>query len=75
MADIETLENLFLRVIAPPVVAVLVALLAAALLGSFDPRLAGVLLVFLLAAGLGLPSLTRALSRRWGSAWCRCAPN
>jgi thiol reductant ABC exporter CydC subunit len=66
VADIETLENLYLRGIAPPVVAVLVALLAAGLLGSFDPRLAAVLGVFLLVAGLGLPLLTRHLGRQAG---------
>jgi ATP-binding cassette subfamily C protein CydCD len=61
VADVETLENVFLRVIAPPAVALLVALLAGFLLGRFDPRLAGVLLSFLLLAGVGLPLLTRAL--------------
>jgi ATP-binding cassette subfamily C protein CydC len=44
VADIETLEQFYLRVIAPPVVAVLVALLAALIVGSFDPRLAVALL-------------------------------
>ncbi len=66
VADIETLENLYLRVIAPPVVAVLVALLGAVLLGSFDPRLAAILLVFLLLTGLGLPLLTHHLGRQTG---------
>jgi ATP-binding cassette subfamily C protein CydCD len=64
--DVGTLENFYLRVIAPPVVALLVALLAAVLVGSFDPSLAAVLLVFLLLAGAGLPLLTRALGREPG---------
>jgi len=68
VADIETLENLFLRVLAPPLVAVLVAALAAILVGSFHPALAVVLLGFLLLAGAGLPLLTRALSRSTGAA-------
>lgn len=63
VADVETIENFYLRVIAPPVVAVLVSLLAVALLGIFDLRLAVVLLAFLLLAGMGLPILVRALSR------------
>ena len=68
VADVETLENLFLRVLAPPLVAVLVAALAAILVGSFHPALAVVLLGFLLLAGAGLPLLTRALSRSTGAA-------
>jgi thiol reductant ABC exporter CydC subunit len=63
VADIETLENFYLRVLAPPAVALLTALLVAALLGSFDPRLAVVLLGFLLLAGGALPLAVRALGR------------
>lgn len=64
VADIGTLENFYLRVIAPPVVALLVALLAGILVGSFDSRLAITLLLFLLLAGVGLPSLMRVLGRK-----------
>lgn len=67
VADIETLENIYLRVLAPPLVALLVSALAALLLGRFDLRLALVLLSILAAAGLGLPLLVRALSRSVGS--------
>jgi len=66
VADVETLQDLFLRAVAPPLAAVLVSTLAALLLGSFDPSLAVVLLLFLLAAGAGVPLLVRALSRPWG---------
>jgi thiol reductant ABC exporter CydC subunit len=66
VADIETLENVYLRAIAPPVVAVLVALLATVLIGSFDPWLAVPLLLFLLLAGAGLPALARILGRGAG---------
>jgi ATP-binding cassette subfamily C protein CydC len=66
VADIETLENVYLRVVAPPSVALLAAVLLAALLGSFDPWLAATLLAFLLLAGAGLPLLVRALSRPAG---------
>ncbi len=66
MADVETLENFYLRAIAPPLVALLVALLVTILVGSFDPALATVLLAFLLLAGAGLPLLTRALGRKPG---------
>jgi thiol reductant ABC exporter CydC subunit len=63
VADVETLENFYLRVIAPPAVALLVTLLVTLLMASFVPRLAVTLLVFLLLAGVGLPLLTQALGR------------
>lgn len=66
VADVETLENFYLRVLAPPLVALLVAVLAALLLGAFDPWLALVLLIFLLLAGLGLPLWSRRLGRSTG---------
>lgn len=66
VADVETLENVFLRVIAPPAVALLVALLSGCLLAAFDPRLAVILLAFLLLASAGVPLLTRVLGRGTG---------
>jgi len=66
VADVETLDNFYLRAIAPPAVALLIALLAAWLVGRFDPRLAGALLAFLLTAGAGVPLLARRLSRPVG---------
>lgn len=50
LADIETLQDLYLRVIAPPVVALLVALGVTVFFAAFD---AGVALVALLAMGIG----------------------
>jgi ATP-binding cassette subfamily C protein CydC len=66
VADVETLQDLFLRGIAPPAAALLVAGLAAWLVGRFDPRLALLLLLFLFLAGVGVPLLARALSRSAG---------
>ena len=66
VADIETLENIYLRVIAPPVVAVLVAILAAILVGGFHLWLSVALLAFLLVAGAGLPLLAQAWGRSPG---------
>ena len=65
-ADIDTLQDFYLRALAPPAVAVLVAFLAAVLLASFSPSLAAALLVCYLLAGVGVPLLARALSRRPG---------
>jgi len=66
VADIETLEHLYVRVLFPPLVAVMVAGLMAIFMAGFDQRLAVTLLVFLALAGVGLPALTRWLSREPG---------
>ncbi len=66
VADVETLETFYLRALAPPLVALLVTALVSLLLGSFDPRLALTLLLFLALAGLGLPLLVHLLLRRSG---------
>ncbi len=64
MADIETLENFYIRVIVPPLAAALVTLFASLLLGSFNPILGLSVLIFLLLTGLVLPLITRYLSRQ-----------
>jgi thiol reductant ABC exporter CydC subunit len=66
VADIETLEHFYVRVIAPPAVAVLVGLLMWFFLRGYDPWLAVVLLIFLALAGVGLPLLTQQLRRGLG---------
>jgi thiol reductant ABC exporter CydC subunit len=63
VADIDTLEDLYVRVLVPPVVAVLVTGLASILLGAFDPVLGVALLAFLVVTGGVLPALTRRLTR------------
>lgn len=62
-ADIDTLDNFYIRVVVPPLAAAFVTLLASALLGSFSPMLGVVLLLFLLLAGVALPLATQWLSR------------
>ena len=64
VADIETLEDFYVRVIAPPIVAVLVAIFAGVLLGAFDPVLGVVLVGFLVVAGVVLPLAAGRASRR-----------
>jgi thiol reductant ABC exporter CydC subunit len=66
VADIETLEHFYVRVIAPPLVAALVGVLMAAWLASYSLWLAVTLLACLAAAGLGVPLLTHMLSRGLG---------
>ena len=64
IADIETLENFYVRVIVPPVAAALVTALACLILGLFDARLAMALLAFLVLTGVALPLAARWLSRQ-----------
>ena len=66
VGDVEELQNVYLRIIAPVAVASVVSLLTFALLYSFGPLLAFVALGFLLAAGIGLPLLIRSLARGLG---------
>ena len=64
VADIETLENFYLRVVIPPLAAVLVTILGCLILGSFDVWLAVALLVFIVLTGVVLPLASRWLSRQ-----------
>lgn len=61
-ADVETLENFYVRVVVPPLTALLVTVLACALLGVFDWRLALVLAIFLALTGVALPWASQRLS-------------
>ena len=67
VADIGTLENFYIRAVAPPLVALLVAGLMWIFLGSFDPRLAWAVIAMMLLAGVGVPLLSQILSRQPGS--------
>ena len=64
VADIETLENFYLRVVIPPLAAVLVTILGCAILGSFDVWLAVALLAFIVLTGVILALASRWLSRQ-----------
>ena len=66
VGDVEELQNLYLRVVAPVAVACVTSLLTFALLYSFGPPLAFSTLGFLLAAGVGLPLLVGRLARGLG---------
>src|SRR5262249_44890930 len=61
--DVDTLEDFAVRVVVPPIVAVLTALFACLLLAAFDPSLGIVLLIFLGIAGIVLPLVVQRLSR------------
>lgn len=66
IGDVETLQHLYLRVVAPVFVAGLVSLIVVAGLAWFDPGIALATLGFLLLNGVGVPILVRRLARGLG---------
>jgi ATP-binding cassette subfamily C protein CydCD len=64
IGDVETLENFYVRVISPPLTAIVIGLFTAIFLASFYPILAPVYLTFFLTLGLILPWLTQIISRK-----------
>lgn len=63
IGDVETLENFYVRVVSPPLTAIVVGLFTAIFLASFYPLLAPVYLTFYLSLGLILPILAQTTSR------------
>jgi ATP-binding cassette, subfamily C, bacterial CydC len=66
VADIDTLQEFYIRVIAPPVVAVLLVGIMWFVLRAYNVLFAMTLLAFALLAGVGVPLLTYLLSRKRG---------
>ena len=66
VADVQTLENFYLRALAPPLAAGLVLILMTAFMGSYHFQLGVVMLLALVLAGLGIPMLTLHLSKAAG---------
>jgi thiol reductant ABC exporter CydC subunit len=63
--DVDDLENLYLRGVAPLAVAFLVAALTTAFFALISPLLALATLACLLVGGAGVPALVAVLARRW----------
>jgi len=66
ISDIETLQQFFLRVLAPPLVAVIISLLAGLFLARYYVPLAWLLISGLFLAGVLIPRLLQFLSRGTG---------
>jgi ATP-binding cassette subfamily C protein CydC len=64
VGDIDALENFYVRVVIPPIAALLVTILACLILGSFDVTLAVALLMFLVLTGVVLPLASRWISKQ-----------
>jgi ATP-binding cassette subfamily C protein CydC len=61
--DVDSLEDLYVRVAVPPVVALLVVAFTALLLGAFDALLAAVAVGGLLVAAVAVPPLLHRVAR------------
>ncbi len=66
LGDIQSLEDFYVRALAPPFTAILALSIVLIYISSFNRQLALVSLVFWLLAGVGLPLLARWSSRRAG---------
>ena len=66
IADIGTLESFYVRALAPPLVAILVAIFMGVFFTTFGSEVAWALIAFLAIAGLGLPVMVSILSHRLG---------
>ncbi|MFN8413072.1 MAG: thiol reductant ABC exporter subunit CydD [Anaerolineales bacterium] len=64
LGDVETLENFYVRVVSPPLTAIVIGLFTAIFLASFSPIFAPVFLIFFISLGLGLPILAQITSRK-----------
>ena len=62
VADIDALDNLYLRVLSPSIAALVTSILVIVFLGFFDPRLALSVAVFLAIAGFGVPAMVMRLA-------------
>lgn len=66
MTDIETLDNFYIRVVSPPIVAGIVTLGTGWFVGSLNASLAGILVSGLLLAGVISPIFTFTFNRTAG---------
>ena len=64
VADVETLEHIFIRVVSPPFIATLVAILIFILFANFSIIIAVVFLIPYSFAAIGVPYLTYKLSQK-----------
>ncbi|MBP0048642.1 cysteine/glutathione ABC transporter ATP-binding protein/permease CydC [Marinobacterium sp. AK62] len=66
VADVDALDNLYLRVLAPTLIAALVGVAGTAFIAFFSLPMAVIVLLALVLAGVGLPWLSHRAGRRLG---------
>jgi thiol reductant ABC exporter CydC subunit len=67
LGDIASLQNFYVRALAPPLTALVVGLIVCIFLSRFDPVLGLALAVVLFIAGIGVPWLVRVIGKPIGS--------
>lgn len=63
VGDIETLENFYVRVIAPPMIALVIAAAMFVFVSGFSVTLALIMLAFMFLVGVAVPTLVHRASR------------
>ena len=63
VGDVETLQNFFVRILAPPLVALIIALGSGVFLSAFSVELALVVLGLMSLVGVGMPLAIQPISR------------
>ncbi len=66
LADVDTLQNLYLRAISPAIIAAIISSVTCLGLLLFDLKIALSAALFLLLCGIGVPWLTAALTQGYG---------
>ncbi|RAV01477.1 thiol reductant ABC exporter subunit CydC [Paenibacillus sp. YN15] len=66
ISDVNELQNFYLRVLSPPLVAVLSGLLGIGIVAWWDMRFGLILAVMLILAGVAIPALSHLAGRRRG---------
>ncbi|WP_040951946.1 thiol reductant ABC exporter subunit CydC [Gorillibacterium massiliense] len=68
ISDVEEMQNLYLRVLAPPMIAGLSIVLSVSILSVYHVSFGLILLVMLLLAGLAVPLVSHFIGRKHGAA-------
>ncbi len=71
VSDVESLEHIYIRVIFPPLVALLITALMWILFGIFSVYYSFVIFAALFSAAVFVPAITRALSKKDGKRYVR----
>jgi ATP-binding cassette, subfamily C, bacterial CydC len=66
VADVDELQNVYLRVVSPVIMAIIIGLVTFGLFSIFSTMLAWIALTFLIIAGFGVPLLAGALAHGLG---------
>ncbi len=67
VGDVETLQNFFIRVIAPPLVALVIAVVMAIFFAGHAPSLAAIVLLYMSLAEIVVPLIVQRASRSTGA--------